>query len=361
MTSRERLLAALERRPGDRIPFCETTIWPETFERWHGEGLPADIVEGHYNEYFGLDPIACINDLFEPSPGYEERLLSETPEQRVYVDSYGKTLKEWREGSHTPSIIEPAIKSPADWERMKAALTPSEDRFNNPAAAAQYQAAAAAGQFIAITPAEPLWFVIYLTMGYEVGLRAVAKDRKLVADMIATYTDYLLAMLERTLARGYRFDALWFWSDLCYREGLLLSPKAVRELALPHWKRLGEFIRSQGMKFIFHCDGNVSQLIPLLLEAGVDAMHPLEARAGNDVRTLKPQYGDQLCFIGNINADIVATNDPAAIEAEVAAKIPVAAAGGGYIYNIDHSVPPTVSLDTYRHLLACVRKYGGGA
>ena len=164
-------------------------------------------------------------------------------------------------------------------------------------------------------------------------------------------------MLDRTAARGLHFDALWFWSDLCYLNGLLFSPKWAREYALPHWTRLGVWAHAHDMRFIFHCDGNVEQLLPLLLEAGLDAIHPLEARAGNDVRTYKQLYGDRLCLIGNIDADIIATNNPAKIEAEVAAKLPPASAGGGYIYHIDHSVPPTVSLESYTHLLECVRKY----
>jgi uroporphyrinogen decarboxylase len=353
MDSRQRILAALDRRPPDRLPLWETTIWPETLARWRGEGLPegADL-----NEYFGLDPLACINDLFDPSPGLAERTLETTDEYRIYVDRYGKTLKEWRHGSSPPTVLERAVRTPADWLRLKERLVPDEAQFNNPAAEAAYETARAAGHFTAITPAEPMWFVIYLTQGYEAGLMALAREPALVGDMLAAYTDYLIGMLDRTLRRGYHFDALWFWSDLCYRGGLLFSPQMARRLVLPHWQRLGEYAHAHDMRLMFHCDGHVSQLIPLLLEAGLDAIHPLEARAGNDVREYKQRWGERLCLIGNINADVVATNDPAQIEREVATKIPAASAGGGYIYNIDHSVPPTVSLQSYRHLLDCVRR-----
>lgn len=336
---------------------CETTIWPETLARWHAEGLPADV---DLNEYFGLDPVACINDLFDPSFGLPERVLEQTPQHRVVVDRYGKTVRQPLAGSTPPAILAPAICSRADWSARKPLLTPGDSKFNNPAAEAQYAAARRAEQFLAITPAEPMWFVIYLTMGFEQGLRTLAKDPELVADMLATYTTYLLDMLGRTQQRGYRFDALWFWSDLCYRDGLLFSPQVARRLVLPHWRRLGDYAHQQGMRLMFHCDGNVRQLIPLLLESGCDALHPLEARAGNDVRQYKRDFGNRLCLIGNIDADVVASNDRGQIEREVAAKIPVAAAGGGYIYNIDHSVPPTVALDTYRYLLNCVRRYGAG-
>jgi len=334
---------------------CETNFWPETIQRWQDEGLP---VEADLNTYFGLDPVACINDLFDPSFGLAERTLEQTGRHRVFVDSYGKTVKAWLTGSNPPVILEPGIRSRTDWERRKPSLRPGLDKFNRPQAEAEYRVALAADQFRAITPAEPMWFVLYLTMGFEHGLRTLARDPGLVEDMVATYTDYLLAMLSMTLAQGYQFDAVWFWSDLCYRNGLLFSPQAARRLVLPHWQRLADFAHRNGMRFMFHCDGNVSELLPVLLEAGCDAIHPLEVRAGNDVREYKRQYGSRLCLIGNINADVAASNDFAQIEQEVADKVSVAARGGGYIYTIDHSVPPTVSLAAYSYLLECVRRFG---
>jgi len=245
MTSRERILAALDRRQPDRLPVCETDIWPETIERWRAEGLPRDV---DLNEHFGLDPIACINDLFDPSLGLPARPIEQTSEYRVYVDSYGKTVKELLAGNNPPATLAPGIRDQADWERVKPALTPAAEKFNDPTAETWYRLALARDYFLAITPAEPMWFVLHLTMGFEHGLRALSKQRELVADMIATYTDYVLAMLAMTHARGYRFDALWFWSDLCYRNGMLFSPKAARELVLPHWQRLGRFAHEHDMR-----------------------------------------------------------------------------------------------------------------
>jgi uroporphyrinogen-III decarboxylase len=355
MTSRERILAALNRRQPDRVPMWETQFWPETIERWQDEGFPAGVDPVRH---FGLDTLTCVNALFDPSLQLEPRTIEQTAEYRIGVDGYGKTIKEWLHSYNPPSILAPGVRDREDWCRVRSALTASEAKFNNAAAEREYARARQAGEFLAITPAEPMWFVIHLTMGYEHGLKMVARDPALVAEMVAEYTDYLLAMLAMTFERGHAFDAMWFWSDLCYRGGLLFSPRAARDLVLPHWKRLGDFAHRHGMRFVFHCDGNVADLLPLLIEAGCDAIHPLEARAGNDVREYKRLYGDRMCLIGNIDADVIATNDRQRIEREVAGKVPVAAAGGGYIYHIDHSVPPTVSLESYRWLLECVRRYG---
>lgn len=363
MDSRARTLAALNHEQPDRCPIWETTIWPETIVRWRNEGFPPDIEctdQRLIEEWFGLDPVACVNDLFDPSFGFPVETLEESTDQRIVRDGYGKVVQEWKDRSSVPHVVEPALRTRADWEKLRERLVPSEERFGNAAAEATYRAATAAGHFTAITPVDPVWFVLYQTLGFEGALRTMAKDPEFIAELTASYTDFLLAMLDRTWARGYRFDAIWFWSDLCYKGGLLFSPRAAQRWAVPQWRRIGEYARAHGMKFIWHCDGDVAGLIPLLLDAGLDAIHPLEARAGNDVRTYKSKWGERLTLVGNIDADVLATNDRRLIEAEIAAKVPVAARGGGYIYHSDHSIPPTVSLESFRFALECVRRYGRG-
>ncbi len=136
MNSRARIQLALARRPADRLPLCETTIWPQTIRRWQAEGLPTGV---DLNEYFGLDPLVCINDLFDPSFGLTEITLEQTGDYRVYVDRYGKTIKELQAGSGSPPVVlEPAIRSRADWEKRRALLTPADGKFNHRAAEDQF-------------------------------------------------------------------------------------------------------------------------------------------------------------------------------------------------------------------------------
>ncbi|MBU0715474.1 MAG: hypothetical protein KJ964_08975, partial [Verrucomicrobia bacterium] len=92
---------------------------------------------------------------------------------------------------------------------------------------------------------------------------------------------------------------------------------------------------------------------------GFDCIQPLEARAGNDVRKLKKEYGSDIAFFGNINMDVLARGIAREIEAEVVSKVMVAKEGGGYIFHSDHSVPPTVSFESYRLAVDLARKHGG--
>jgi uroporphyrinogen decarboxylase len=119
---------------------------------------------------------------------------------------------------------------------------------------------------------------------------------------------------------------------------------------------LCDYFHNKGMKVLLHSDGNIKNLLPLIIEAGYDCLQPIEAKAGMDLRELKPIYGDKLSFMGGINVELMSEDDK--IEEEIKSKITVAKKGGGYIYHSDHSVPNSVSLSQYKNVINLVNKYG---
>ena len=185
----------------------------------------------------------------------------------------------------------------------------------------------------------------------------MALEPDFIEEFIKYYSDFTINMLEIILADGIKPDALWYFSDLCYKNGMLFSPVFYRERIMKYHKRVFDFCKSRGMKIIYHCDGYIGELLPLLIEAGIDCIQPMEARCGNDVRVYKKLYGDRIAFFGNISADILSTGKTQ-IEGEVREKLLAAKAGGGYIFHSDHSIPPTISFDNYCYSLELARKYG---
>ncbi|HUS80159.1 MAG TPA: uroporphyrinogen decarboxylase family protein, partial [Armatimonadota bacterium] len=108
-----------------------------------------------------------------------------------------------------------------------------------------------------------------------------------------------------------------------------------------------------------HSCGNVTALVPMLIEAGFDCLQPLEAKAGMDLVALKEQYGQRLACMGGIDVRKMADGtDPRLLEEEIRIKVGLAKRGGGYIYHSDHSVPDNVSFDRYRYVMDLVHKYG---
>ena len=94
-------------------------------------------------------------------------------------------------------------------------------------------------------------------------------------------------------------------------------------------------------------DGDVSELIPLWLEAGINGIYPMEVAAGNDLVELRREYGRDLLMTGGIDKRVLA-RDRRAIDDELAARIPLAEQGG-YIPHIDHGIPHDVPYENFAY------------
>ena len=103
--------------------------------------------------------------------------------------------------------------------------------------------------------------------------------------------------------------------------------------------------------------GDASIVFDDMIEAGIDAYNPLEAKAGLDVVALKRQYGSRWAFNGNIDVQILGTNDRQKIRHEILTKLN-AAKGGGFILQSDHSIPNNVDPQTYDYVIELLREYG---
>lgn len=363
MNSRERILAALHGRPMDRVPICEIGVWPETEERWRREGLPEGV---SVEDYFGLDKIALF--AYEPSLMLPTVVLEDGDDDQVIVDGDGCRYRKWKGVQKPPLFLGATVNTPSLWREYRSRLAPSLGRFQNyqfdfifdrptnEVQSERYRQARDDDQLTVISPTEPCWYFLRL-LGEEEALMAMALEPDFVEEVISDYTDFVLSMLELILASGYTFDALWVFSDLAYKKGMLFSPVFFRERVAPYQRRIFAFARDHAMKVIYHCDGYVGQLIPMLIDVGVDCMQPLEARAGNDVREYLHQYGDRLSFMGNINADALA-GGRRSIRQEICDKLPEAKRSGRYIFHSDHSVPPTVSFEDYAYAIELARELG---
>ena len=351
MTSRERFRTTLSRREPDRLPLCEICFWPETVQRWHTEGLPEDQDPA---TFLGLDALTMLSGDFSLRLPVE--LLEETEAWKIERDADGTTHKVWKTNYAPPSELDHLLKTREDFARYRDRLLPTADRV----AASVPQAirdAREQGAFCTFNPGEPVWWTLR-TLGMEQGLMTLAEDPAFFEEMVAAHAELTLAVLRELLASGEKPDALWFFSDLCYRNGMFFSPRSYRQLMLPYHQQFARLCHDNDMFLILHCCGGATNFVPLLIEAGFDCIQPLEARAGCDVRELKPLYGDQITFFGNIDNDVLARGDRAEIREEVTSKVLAAKPGGGYIWHSDHSVPPTVSFASYRYAVELAKEYG---
>jgi hypothetical protein len=203
-------------------------------------------------------------------------------------------------------------------------------------------------------PHELLWRII----GAENTLYKLGEDPTRLAGFIERIGDFCAGIAEAQIAAAAgKLSGLYIWGDVAYDRGMFFSPDYWRSVYKPQVARICDVAHQAGLKTIYHGCGNASAIYDDLIDAGVDAYNPLEAKAGLDVVDLKRKYGNRWAFNGNIDVTVLATNDRARVRHEVLRKLG-AAGGGGYIIQSDHSIPGNVLPETYDYVVQLAREYG---
>lgn len=350
MTSRERFRHMFEHREADRIPIIDSP-WPATIERWRREGMPEGV---GYTDFFGLDKVGSIG--VDNSPRYEAKVLEENDTYTIHTTSWGATLKNWKHAASTPEFLDFTIKDRDSWAKAKARMQPTNDRIKWDHLAQNYPVWKKEGHWIEAG----LWFGFDVTHSWIVGterlLMALVEDPDWCRDLFSHELEVQLTLLDRVWDAGYTFDSIRWPDDMGYKGKQFFSLDTYRELVKPFHKRAIDWAHAKGVKAHLHSCGNINPIIPELIELGLDALNPLEVKAGMDPIQIKNTYGRDLLLHGGINA--VLWDHPDQITAEMERVLPIMKQNGGYIFSSDHSVPSTVSLEDFRNIVALAKRLG---
>ena len=351
LTSHERFRRMFAHQDADRIPIIDSP-WEATIERWQNEGMPKG---QNYVDYFGLDKFLHLK-LTDNSPRYPAQTLSETDSDKVYTSAWGVTMRQWKHAASTPEFLSHTIVNGDIWRQAKERISPSSDRVNWDLLKNHYKDMRASGAWIAPV----VWFGFDVTHSWMVGtervLLALVEDPDWIVDMWKTELETELALLDMVWEAGYTFDSIFWYDDMGYKFNQFFSLRMYRNLLKPFHQRAIDWAHAKGIKAHLHSCGDVRPFVPDLVNMGLDALNPLEVKAGMDPIQLKQQFGQDLVFHGGINA--VLWDRPEEIEAEMERVIPVMKENGGYIFSSDHSVPSSVSLESFRSIIERAKKLG---
>jgi hypothetical protein len=277
--------------------------------------------------------------------GGEERILEETPEHILAIDRMGRTVRLIRQLASLPHPLDFPVKNMADWLRVKHYYEFSEERFS-PGWEEMAREYLRAGRVVTVSiPGgfnEPRDL-----MGEEALCLAYYEQPELVHDMLDTIGETAHRVLD-LVSTAVSVDQLLVLEDLAGKSGPMAGPKQVREFIGPYYRRIWDLLRGRGARlFDVDSDGNVSAIIPDLLAAGVNVLHPMEPAAGMDIVKVRAQYGTSLAVRGGIDKHVL-RRSKTEIVAELEYKIPPMVASGGCVLAMDHRIPAGTPLENYR-------------
>ena len=326
-------------------------IWSETTDRWvEHEGYPVD-ADGKPvapEEVFGFDMIGSGGWIQAfPKLGLDVgEVLDETDEWIVKRNGAGAAMKTWKTRSGTPEHVDFHMTSRAIWDAEYRPLLLEVDpaRYDIDGTRDKLRLRKEQGYWTYFG----LMFVCEMmrsSMGDVCMLESMLLDPDWIRDYCRVYTDLYKGCYKAIFEQAGTPDGIWIYEDLGYRNGLFCSPSVLGELVIPFHAEIVEFFHSYDVPVILHSCGRITEALPMLVDAGYDALHPMEVKAGCDIFEFAEAYGEKLAFVGGLDVRILESGDRDLIRSETIKLVEgMKSRGARYVFGSDHSISTGVAL-----------------
>lgn len=340
MNARERFLAVLDLVQPDRVPTFEILIHPGVIQALCPGCDYADFVEA-------MDIEGVISGT--PSSLYAKTLVD--AERHIVRDQWGVLRQIGVEVVPTPmggpiatmddlsTYTPPDPDAPGRLEQLERLL-------------ARFRGRRAVGLHVHDSFSYPTYL-----LGMDKLLMALYLDPDLVRAVIDLSVQHTLRLLARVAAMGT--DFVLFGDDYASTSGPLMSPRHFEGFFLPGLRTVVQAAKRSGLRVIKHTCGRVTPLLDMIVDTGIDALHPLDAAAGMDMATVKAQYGDRIAVCGGINCgEVLSDWEPGQVQQEVRRRLEQLMPGGRYILCSSNSIRSSVKPENYRAMIEALHQYG---
>lgn len=187
-----------------------------------------------------------------------------------------------------------------------------------------------------------LWERAHFLCGLDQLLADLQERPAFVGELLDRIADYVVVTL-RGLVR-HKPDAIFVSDDYGLQRSLMMRPAVWREVVRPRLARILEEGRRHGCRSMLHSCGHVTEIVPDLIELGLDILHPIQPEA-MDISLLKREFGGHITFCGGISTQgLLPRGTPEQVRKEVVRLAAEMGRGGGYILEpgitLQADVPP---------------------
>ncbi|RKY28118.1 MAG: hypothetical protein DRP83_01250 [Planctomycetota bacterium] len=382
MNNRERVNAILRYEDYDRMPLVRFGFWRETLHKWLAEGhvtkeqadgwACGNVYDAQLDKKLGFDfnwdytfyPVGSVDLRWRVLyPPFEKKVVKELPDGiRHVLNEEGAIVVESPDAGGIAAEVGYSLTDRKSWEELyKPRLRFSQEAIDKALVrmnSGEMLPFGSGGREFLQGGDRDFPYVLYggsmmgelrNWLGLEELTYMAVDDPALLEEMVETVAEQGYQNIKAILDTGAQFDLVYFWEDICYNHGPLVSPPLFNELAGPQYRRLTNLARQYGIDLAFvDCDGLIDSLIPTWMNNGINVMFPIEVGTwGASIKEMREQYGKTLRGVGGMRK-IVFAQDKAAVDAEIERLKPLVELGG-YIPCPDHHIAPDAEWDNVRY------------
>jgi uroporphyrinogen decarboxylase len=374
MTSRQRVRAALQHQEPDRLPIDfggRHSIHVEAhraLKKHLGLEGGEEVVRSYLT--YTAEPDPRLTEMFwgdtvpfqvKPAASYAFRL---DPTTDSWADEWGIRYRRPPGGYYYDPCEYPLATAETLAELERYPLPDPTDPSRLAGLIGPLGAAHAAGDkaILLNAPTIGIWMLPFYLRGFEQGLMDLASQPAFSETLAERVTEWYVRFWDWALAQvGDKVDVVQMEGDLGQQDGPLFSPRLFRQVYKPRLRRVVDAIqRHTRAKILLHACGSVYWAIPDLIEAGIDALNPVQVNAADmDTARLKREFGRNLSFWGGgCDPILLQQGTPAEVEAEVKQRIADLAPGGGYVFGTIHNIAAGVPAENVVAMFRAAQKYG---
>jgi len=314
---------------------------PEWVDGAHRLGKP-DSVEGWFRYWGTTGPIYPEFAIAQPARGIKSESHIEGDREIIEYET-GALTSQVIDNDITyamPEFIIHPVRDRKSWEFYRERMTPGPMR---PAEEVEVDCRKLADRTRPLAVgAGSTWGTLRGLMGPEKACTVLYDDPQLAHDILDWHhwhrKTYAFPLIERL-----KPEIIGCGEDNCYNHGMLISPRHFEEFCSPAYRDIGEVARDCGVPMAsIDTDGNYMEMVPLVEACGVNAIHPSEVKAGNDLFALRERH-PQFILMGWLEKEVVNEGNGHLIEHEIMSKVPPLLEGGRYFPNGDHGIQPPVT------------------
>jgi uroporphyrinogen decarboxylase len=335
MDSTERLTAVFERKIPDRVPIFELVIDSQVIDA---------IVPGA-NIYDFVDKMELDAVCVRPD------MKLELIEENTWCDEKGQIIK--KTATDYKEVVNRVIRNEDDLRKFEFPDPNADYRFET----LKETVERFKGRIPVIVFLRDGWAEARDLIGFAESLTNLMDNPKLVQGIIEKAVDYYCLLGQLAAKAGAKIALSG--DDIAGINGLFMSPQHFKDIIYPAMKRLYKSWHESGLYIMKHTDGDVEPVLDLLINTGLDCLHPIDPLAGMSLKKVKEKYGDKICLMGNVNcAGNLVFGTPEDVVEEVKQCLEIGMPGGGYILASSNSIPRSVKPENYAAMIEAGKKYG---